>query len=402
MALGPPQAVQDNFTQARAAYCALYAKRRRCGTTLAGFCKALLRTPLSFWHAVRRRLQEALLERELKAARVGRWIGFGLDGTKLDLPRRRALERHFGVATKAPGGPQLLVVAVVALGQEILWDWAWSSALGSERSLALELIQGLPERAIAVFDAGFMGYDWGWKVVRARRHFLVRVGGNVNLWAHGLKVKTKWRDGEVWLWPEQKSKQPPLILRLIKLQRRVRKSKGDRRQFKTETLWLATDVLDPKELTEAEACELYQRRWPANECNFRSWKTTLDVRKLKSRTPRAVERECELSLSALMLLQVTMTLAQGEAPSLPSVANGVRAWRTAVSQTLAGKRTNGYGKALRQALRDRYHRRGLKRTRNWARRKNHRPPRAPILLRLGIKRKMLGENRLKEFGWTAG
>jgi hypothetical protein len=333
---------------------------------------------------------------------VGRWRGYGIDGTKVNLPRVRALEKHYGVVTKAPGAPQLLVVAAVALGRQMLWDWRMCGAYGSERSLALDLIGHLPEHAIAVLDAGFIGYEWGLQVLKSKRHVLVRVGANAKLWAHGLSGTTQWRDGQVWLWPDSKKNKPPLVLRLIKLQRRVRKNKGDRRRFKTETLWLATDVVDEKALSADEARDLYAQRWPSSEGGYRSWKMTLDARTLKGRTPQAVERECDLSLCAMMLLHASMRMHQGSAKALPSVASGLRAWRAAARNVMAGKSTGWYGKALRRSVRDQYERRGRKTIRIWPRRKEHRPPRTPILLKLGMRRKALGERRLQESLERAG
>lgn len=402
MALEPSRNLGERFERARETCTGLFPKRRRCGRTWAGFLKAVRGVPRSFFGAVRQALQARMAEVGLHPARMGRWEAYGIDGTKSDVPRTAAHEARYGLATKGPGAPQRQVVAAVALRREVLWDWESGSALDSERELALRVIRRLPEGALVVLDAGFLGYGWGRAVRASGRHFLARVGGNVRLWVES-QGKAQWREGEVWLWPEDQQEGPPLVLRLLRVERRVRgkrRGKGGRRKLKREVLWLATDVLDEEQLTCAEAGRLYARRWPASEGTFRTWKRTLDAAKLYSRTPELAERESEFSLCALQVLEVLAWTARQRRkdrnPRPVSVARARRVWRKAVAATAAGRTTGWLGGELAAAITDSYRRRRAKVRRAWPQRKEHRMLKGPEFRKLGPRRKQSGLLRLQE------
>ena len=130
-----------------------------------------------------------------------------------------------------------------------------------------------PKNALFCGDAGFVGYDF-WRAIHDRDyHFLMRVGGNVRL----LKKLGYFRerDGIVYSWPDaaMKKKQPPLILRLL----HFRDSRGG-------DLYLITNVLDVKRLSNQQASTIFRRRWGI-EIQFRSLKQTFGRTKLRSRSP---------------------------------------------------------------------------------------------------------------------
>lgn len=392
----------DRFEAARDFVLAVREKRKRCGGTEAGFLKALAAVPLRWFGDVREQLQGHAEARELFVARVGRWSAYGLDGTKQDVPRTRAHEERYGLATKGPGAPQRQVVAAVALGREVLWDWESGSALDSEREMSLEVIRRLPLGAMAVCDAGFVGYEWFRAVQASGRNFVVRVGANVRLWAKQVG-KAKWREDQVWLWPkdQENTGRPPLVLRLIRLERVVGYTgKGQQRKEKREVLWLVTNVLEDERLTKEEARQLYEKRWPASEGTFRTWKRTMDKAKLHSRTPELAERESEFSLIGLMFLEIT-ALALRKAKRdrrrrKVSVACAQRVWRKAVRKTMAGKRTNWFREQMVEAMVDGYRRRKPKVRRRWPKRKEHNSFKDPNLLKLDAARKRRGLERLQE------
>ena len=392
----------ERFEAARDFVSGVWEKRKRCGGTEAGFLKALAAVPLGWFGDVREQLQQHAEARELWVARVGRWAAYGLDGTKQDVPRTRAHEEAYGLATKGPGAPQRQVVAAVALGKEVLWDWESGSALDNERELSLEVIRRLPLGAVAVCDAGFVGYEWCRAVEASGHHFVVRVGANVRLWAEQVG-RAKWQEDQVWLWPKdaERAGQGPLVLRLIRLERVVGYTgKGRRRRAKREVLWLVTNVLEEARLTKAEAQRLYEKRWPASEGTFRTWKRTLDKAKLNSRTPELAERESEFSLLGLMLLEILAFAARktkrdGRRRKV-SVACAQRVWRRAVRTRMAGKRTNWFQERMAEARVDGYRRRKSKVRRRWPKRKEHNSFKDPNLLKLDAARKRRGLERLQE------
>jgi len=380
------------------------------GDTYSGFAAALAALPRKVAEALR----EAQSEEEVGrlAARVGRWLAFGFDGTKVDLPLCDALLAHYGAATREPGRPQLTVVAAVALGLRRLQDWAVGGGLVGERSLAQELLRRLPRGVLTVYDAGFVGHDFLAEALALGQHVLMRVGANCRLWAEGLGEVVK-KGGLVWLWPEGAQKDgAPVVLRLIPLRRRKRKwvrYKGGRRrrgkrgrwETKVETLWLLTDVLDEKALTAAEAKELYERRWPANEIGFRDWKHTLQGKKLRSRTPVQVEWEADFLLVAQQGLQGLGLRAQaGRGWKLQpvSLAGVLRVWRWARRRKAAKRGVVGLRRKLRKAVLDEYERKKPKQKRRWAQRKEYRVIGRPKIRKLSAALKRKGEERLMAAG----
>jgi hypothetical protein len=381
----------ERFEKAREILAGLFPKRRRCGTTLSGYQLALADLPLEIFDTIRAGMHRAAQRHGLNLARVGRWEAYGIDGSKEDLPRTQAHEDHYGIVTKGPGAAERLVVAAVTLRRYVLWDWASDSAMGSERALALDIIHRLPLESLAVLDAGFMGYEWGMAVKSSGRHFLVRVGANVKLWVDSFPA-AEWREGQVWLWPDEKRKGTPLVLRLIKIELPCRNGK-------CQEMWLVTDVLESERLTREEAATFYRKRWPANECTFRTWKHTLDAEKLASRTPIMAEPESEFSLCALMLLELSICLArrkQRRDHRRISVARAKRVWCRAMRGLAQGRQTKNFREELSACVGDTYRRRKPKVRRRWPKRKEHRSIKRPIFRKLGMRRKALGILRLEE------
>ena len=393
MALDPAGSETERFEKVYEYLAGLFPKRRRCGTTLSGYHQALADLPFEFLDAMRAQMQCVAERHGLKLAQVGRWEAYGIDGSKEDLPRTEAHEDHYGIVTKGPGAAERLVVAAVTLRRYVLWDWASDSALGSERALALDIICRLPLGALAVLDAGFMGYDWGMAVKLSGRHFLARVGGNVKLWIDSLPT-AEWREDQVWLWPDQKRKGAPLVLRLIKIALPCRTKRGQ-----CQEMWLVTDVLESERLTREETATFYRKRWPANECTFRTWKHTLDAEKLDSRTPIMAEPESDFSLCALMLLELSICLArrkQRHERRRISVARAKGVWCRALRALAQGRQTNKFSAELRASVGDTYRRRRPKVRRKWPVRKEHHSIKSPIFRKLGMRLKGLGMLRLEE------
>lgn len=403
MALSGSSTMQEGFECARECVTALYAKRRRCGKTLAGYTKALSRFPLAFFARMRRQMQNNLKAHHIQAARVGRWNAFAIDGSKQNIPRTRKHELKYGLATKGTakgaGSPQCQVVAAVAMGRNVMWDWECDSALVGEREMSLKIIARLPLWSLAVLDAGFLGYEWAKEIQAMDQFFLVRVGANVRVWVDGLNktMKAEWKDGEVWLWPDGKQKHAPLVLRLIRLETQAQAS------GKKSEMWLVTNVLDEKKLTREEASSLYQKRWRANECTFRDWKKTLDESKLDSRTPDMTAREQEFGLCAMQLLQVLTLIARKQSRKEArrnrnvSVAKAQRVWRKAARDLAAERSTKWFKEKIVVCTGDEYIRKSKKVRRTWPERKAHESPKAPILRRLTKQLKAKGTIKLDEW-----
>jgi hypothetical protein len=220
--------------------------------------------------------------------------------------------------------------------------------------------QEFPEFTLFCGDAGFVGYDF-WRGIADRgHHFLIRVGSNVHL----LKQLgyAREREGIVYCWPNaaMKKRQPPLVLRLL----HFHDGRGD--------VYLVTNVLAERELTNAQAGEIYRRRWGV-ELQFRALKQTFGRSKLRSRTPDCAEIELHWSLIGLWMLQllaIKEQTAAGEPADRTSIATVLRIIRTMIYQE---SRVPPPGKSLPQQLAaaqlDNYQRHSKKKSRNYPRRK---------------------------------
>ena len=384
MSLEAAAAITDRFEAARAAVAAMWPTRRRPGSTYGGFARALARqTPrllTTLLPELRRRVR-SLAERQSCWAAVGRWVVFGVDGSRVECPMTEANERAFGIAGKKKTGPQQFLTAIFHVASGLIWDYRRGDACASEREHLRQMLDVLPLGALLVADAGFTGYDLFAAITAGgRRSFLVRVGSNVHLLKKLLKWEYRLRGELVYLWPQkaQEKKLPPLTLRLITVRDGSRK------------MHLLTDVLDAKLLSDEQAEAIYAKRWGI-ELIYRSLKQTVGRRRLRSAAPANAAAELDwavVGLWVLGLMSVSRIVAAGHSPCTWSVASSLRAVRRRTrAATVAARhprprrRCRGGGPSLAQALAaarlDPYRRTGSKTARHWPHKKREKPPGDP-------------------------
>jgi hypothetical protein len=234
------------------------------------------------------------------------------------------------------------------------------------------MLDELPAEALLVADAGFIGYDLCREMIEKRRHFLLRVGGNVHL-LNTLGYDFEIDGQTVYLWPAEKEKQgePPLQLRLIMI------SDPDK-----QVIFMVTSVLDAELLTAEEGREIYYGRWGV-ELFYRDTKQTLDHDGVLSRRPDNGYLEMTWSLIGawvLKLMTVRRLVAAGVEPRRVSVAKARNVVRRAMR---GGKRINrarprqSLLAALTECQIDSYRRTRPKASRNYPRKKRHKPPQPP-------------------------
>lgn len=241
------------------------------------------------------------MEQQFSAAgRVAGCQAFGVDGTRIDVPRTAANERAFAATRcrtrrrgrrrkadlKKAAGPRIALTTLWHLESGLPWSWRRSSASTGERAHALEMLPQLPERSLIVADAGFVGYDFWQALQEAGHDFVIRVGANVTL----LKRLGYYRecDRRVYLWPDRNAqrRQPPLTLRLTVAH------DGKR------PVYLVTSLLSSRELTDRRLLDLYRARWGV-EVFYRSFKRSFGRHKLRSASPENAKLELDWSLAAL-------------------------------------------------------------------------------------------------------
>jgi len=367
----------ERFETARAFYVAHYQRQRRPGKTIQGFQKALARLPMPVLRAlaagVRRQISQLFGEGLLYRG----FIPIGCDGSRLECPRSAELEKRLGQAAGKDSAPSLWLTAMVHLSTGILWSWRLGKGTGSEETHLLQLLATLPPLALLVCDAGFVGYVLFAAIGKAKRSFLIRLCSRAYLYTLEKVEIAQFQEGEVFYWPEwaREKKLPPLQVRLIRI--RDKQGKHD--------VWLLTNVLDRNQLSRGMAAQFYRWRW-RNEGLFRTYKRTLNKVKLFSRTIVQVHREAEGSLLALQLL-----LAEGARAhlrgkdTLVTLGNRqlllrVRAEITvAIGARLGPRQRLQYLHALTQARSRCRQQRSSKVRRPWPGRKEHKPPKPPVI-----------------------
>jgi hypothetical protein len=376
----------DRFECAKA-YCQVCLQKRRTpGKTVQGFQKALARLPLMVLRILAVGVRDVLTKRLGDHWLVDGFVPIGCDGSRVECPRTAQLEARMGQAGKNKSAPTLWVTALVHLRWGVPWAWRFGKGTASEREHLGHLLRLLPRRALLVADAGYFGFRLAEQLLHKRVQFLLRMSSNVTLYTLQQVPLERYREGEVYYWPSQKDQAAgaaPLHLRLIRI--RAKRRRND--------VWLLTNVMDPQRLSHELAGRMYRWRW-TNEGCFRTYKHTLKKVKLVSRTVRLVHREAEGSWLALQLLLAQGVLAQTQRlarrPATASecereVKYSPRKILIAIREEISSAprpRRPKYEERLRGAQGESRQRTSAKASRNWPRRKPHKPPKPPQLRKL--------------------
>lgn len=382
------QTLRDRFVTVRKIILCLEKKQPQLATSYQAFTKILRR-----WTTRLAVLLQAILQQRMQSELIDHWLiakylVFAVDGSRIDLPRTHSHEQAYSTIRHQRGGknrkrkplktkdakkansPQLWLTTMWHTGTGLPWDWRTGPADSNERAHLREMLDGLPAGALVTADAGYVGYDGLQAIVQGGRHVLLRVGANVRL----LKKLGYAREsvGTVYLWPDRESKRGnrPLVLRLVVA--------SDGKQ----PVYLVTNILSPRELSDRQVIELYARRWGI-ELFYRHLKQTFRRRKLLSREAQNAKLEITWSLFglwAMSLYALVQAAGEGVTPVKLSFAKLLQAFRRAMRDylhpTVRGERLC---EQLRAAIIDSYQRRN-KASRNYPRRKKAKPPGLPQLL----------------------
>jgi hypothetical protein len=381
----------ERFETARAFYIACHEKRKRPGKTVDGLQQALSKLPVRVLRTVAAGVRRQILLTMSDRLTTFGWILLGCDGSRTECPRTQELEQRLGKANKDRAAPTIWITALVHVRTGLLWAWRVGKGTASEQQHLVQLLSALPKRALIITDAAYRGYELAQHILRAQASFLVRVSSQVWLYVDEATPLETFCEGIVYYWPLdlQRQGQPPLQLRLIRV--RAKKLKQD--------VWLLTNVLDRQQLTAEMAGQFYRWRWE-NEGLFRTYKHTLKKVKFVSRTVKLVHREAEISLLAVQILLAQSTL-QIPAARNPWDTAGAASARKALIEVRREIQENGkprrrpcFATRLGQATRERRQRTSPKAKRVWPRRKQHKPPKPPKILRLTDEQKALRDQTL--------
>lgn len=326
--------------------------------------------------ALRKQLQDKLASRWAFHG----WVAFGVDGSRMELPRTVSHVQAYAPSSGRPGKrkrsrrrsgsvaharmaqvPHLWITTMFHVGTGLPWDWKMGPSDSSERAHALEMLPRLPERALLVADAGFIGYDFARTILDGGRELLLRVGSNVRLLRKLGKVKQSHHI--VYFWPDDsfRKKQPPIVLRLVI-------SQGPR-----HPIYLVTSILDQKSLSDEQVLELYHERWGI-ELLYRHLKQTFQYRKLRSHCAPNAAVELDWAMIGLWGLGFSLAKELATIPislSRKSIAQALRLFRSLIRDYLhPAPSGSSWKRKLRRAITDSYPRRN-KTSRDYPRKRKH-------------------------------
>jgi IS4 transposase len=390
------------FEQARKIVKKVFRWQGAPGETYQGFLKVLVKWHLILLAAIVPEVR-ARMEQDLSGCwRVAGFVVYAGDGSRFELPRTKSNEGAYSpgrhkrrrkkktkaawkrlrkrkqhrakkraakdagksqsaeaIANKA-NSPQLWLTLLWHVGSGLPWAWRTGPSDSSERDHLREMLGELPENSLITADAGFVGFEFWQGILDAKHHFLIRVGGNVQL----LKKLGYAReyDHTVYLWPDHAAKkhQPPLVLRLIVIH--------DGKQ----PVYLVTNL--PKaRLSDSQAATIYSKRWGI-ELFFRTFKQTFERRKLRSHADRNCPMELDWSVVALWcvsLLGRREIEKSGQDGDRMSAAKAIQAFRQCLREFRTRPETpdTSLMSLMRCALLDDYQRNSSKASRSYPRQK---------------------------------
>lgn len=397
-------------------------------TTYQGFMGALATWTPRLMPVVVEVLQQRMAALGGRCYRIAGWVPIAFDGSRSTAPRTTSNEQAFcapnygqgktakyrkkkshGMRRKKnarapaqPQEPQAWVTMLWHMGLRLPWDWRLGPSTASERDHVMAMIERgrFPARTLLCGDAGFVGYRFWSCLQDAGLRFLVRVGGNVSLLTAQAECQFErvGKEGPVWCWPKDaiRADRPPLRLRLV----RVAVGKTP--------MWLLTNVLDPRALSQAAVVRFYQMRWGV-EVEWRGLKQTLDRAKLRCRNAQRLLAELHWSIAAMAVAELLALKEQMEPrpsknrtraepryePARRSLANTMRALRGCLKDLGAEpKPGRDLASLLRAAVTDAYRRPSSKKARYRPPNPDNKPLGDPELRRLDPEEKQ----KLKRLG----
>lgn len=297
--------------------CLALEGRKTASPKTGAYCRARGRLPLKEIERLHGHVLEGL---QGAASAEQRWYGRKVkvvDGSSVSMPdTAKNQARYPQPSTQKPGCgfPVMRIVAVFSLGTGVLLDLAKGALSVHERTLFRQVWDLFEPGDVVLADCGFCSYaDFyflGQRQVDCvmRNHQRRKVGirlvkrlGKGDRLIHWFKMKScpKWLTHEQW-------QAVPTTLLVRELTFTV-----DVPGFRSQTIVLATTLLNPKQLDKHAFAQLYRRRWMA-ELFLRDIKITMGMDVLRCKTPDMVHKELWMHMLAYNLIRALMLKAAAQ------------------------------------------------------------------------------------------
>jgi len=238
------------------------------------------------------------------------WQGhrlFGLDGTKLNLPRELIED---GFPLPEPGYyPQAMMSCLYSLQTQVPFDYDIETS-HNERVGALRILPRLFPSDVVVYDRGYLSYGLLCEHVKLGINGVFRLQeGTTFSEIKAFQNQEKVNDLVITITPHKVTmidtakKYPSIQLRESVKIRVLSYKIGDKKY------WLATTLMDPKKYTINKLKELYHARWGVEEF-FKSAKHYLGIERFQSRTLRGVMQEIHAGMVLLAVTKIVAYLEQ--------------------------------------------------------------------------------------------
>jgi hypothetical protein len=288
----------------------------------SAFCNARMKLG---WEFFRTLFQEAASKFEARSRPDCQWKGravFAVDGTKLALPRARALDEAFG-RPKGAGRPMIAVVSLFNVFSRVTHDVAFGRYASGERVLIGELLDRVPAGSVLLLDRGYPGYRVFCELRKRAIDFVARVPTSSTFGAVMRFLATGRDRGHITLVPTRKG-QPPNTPKGLDV-RVVRKREG------LEDIVLVTS-LSAQTASRNELVQLYRQRWTI-EGSFKVLKVDgFGQDSFHSETPEGIKQEICARFLFLNLTRHLLAHAAAQA-GRPVVELSPKAARGALANT---------------------------------------------------------------------
>ena len=252
-------------------------------------CEARQKLPEDIFIKINRKVI-TLANKEIKKVKFEGYRIFGIDGSRVNLPRELKKE-GFKVYGEDKGRyyPQCIMSCMYNLQEKMVHDVEVEKHM-NERLCAINHMERLMENDIVIFDRGYFSYILFYKAVKSKGEAIFRIqtnGGNNKEIKKFLKSRAKEKIIEYM--PSTTVQHDlrkdgyeiefkPLTMRVIK------------QEVKEKTYVFATTLLDNKTFPKEYFAQIYRGRWGIEEL-YKVSKGHIEIENFHSKTERGIKQE---------------------------------------------------------------------------------------------------------------